>query len=280
MISLAIHSHKGGVGKTTVSVNLAALLAKLGKNVCLLDFDFGGPNLFTFFDIKENKKYINNFFLKDQDLSDSLFDVSDRLNTSGKLLIGLSDPTSESVNVMLNLDDQMAMNMLHKSFNIKTKLKKDPYNIDFLILDTTPGLALTTVNSFLLTDITIFIVKFSNSDIFGTIQLISGLSEQLDKKNVIIANNVPSDILKDEAKRSELEELIMKKLHKDAEITDIEFLGWIPNDKDLLIDEFLNMVEKLKGNDVERPIHAINKPDHPIVYNLTRIVNKLSQMEV
>src|SRR5437764_9440052 len=42
---MAIGSGKGGVGKTTVSVNLALALAKLGHRVGLLDADVNGPNV-------------------------------------------------------------------------------------------------------------------------------------------------------------------------------------------------------------------------------------------
>src|SRR3954447_5620281 len=42
---LAIGSGKGGVGKTTVSVNLAITLAKLGHRVGLMDADVYGPNV-------------------------------------------------------------------------------------------------------------------------------------------------------------------------------------------------------------------------------------------
>ncbi len=49
---IAVTSGKGGVGKTSVAVNLAIECARLGKRVTLVDFDFGLANIDVVMDIK------------------------------------------------------------------------------------------------------------------------------------------------------------------------------------------------------------------------------------
>jgi ATP-binding protein involved in chromosome partitioning len=51
---VAVGSGKGGVGKTTVSVNLSIALARLGRKVGLLDADVYGPNVPTMMGTREN----------------------------------------------------------------------------------------------------------------------------------------------------------------------------------------------------------------------------------
>ncbi len=60
---IGIYSAKGGVGKTTVSVNLAVALAKMGHSVGLLDADIDCPNVPLFMGI-EQKMDISGFPLK------------------------------------------------------------------------------------------------------------------------------------------------------------------------------------------------------------------------
>ncbi|KJS01711.1 MAG: ATP-binding protein [Desulfobulbaceae bacterium BRH_c16a] len=63
-VTISIGSGKGGTGKTMVIVNLALLLAKTGKKVCLVDLDLGGADAHILFGLFEPKRTLTDFLTR------------------------------------------------------------------------------------------------------------------------------------------------------------------------------------------------------------------------
>jgi cellulose biosynthesis protein BcsQ len=258
--SLCCLSHKGGVGKTSIAVNLAVHLAKTGHAVCLLDNDFHGPSIQTFF--KSNVTWVNEYLLGNEDLTNCLQNVSNSLNLPGKLWVGFADPTPEAIQTIIRIDQKSSIRMLQNLIKLKKKLASKPYFIDYLIVDCSPGTGYSTVNVMLTTDSSLFIVKLSNADILGTSQMIAGLYKQLKNRSLVLANLIPKEAIRDISKKDQIQALIETRFARDIGDKIVEFLGWIPTDLELQNIEFQEAIKTLEGRDSSRVIYTLEQPEH------------------
>lgn len=133
---LPIASGKGGVGKSTVSANLAILLAQRGKKVLLCDFDFGGANLHTLLGLKNNHAGMGNFIYKQT--SDFSELIQDTAEAGLKFIAG----------------DCLYPGTANMETFIKNKIIKKLSQLegfDYVILDLGAGAAYNTLDFYLLT---------------------------------------------------------------------------------------------------------------------------------
>ena len=86
---IAFHSYKGGTGKTTIAVNFAALLAKKGYRVFLIELDVYAPSLHRYFNLIEPIKWLNDFLNGTAEIGDVLVDLTPTIiNTNNKPVNG------------------------------------------------------------------------------------------------------------------------------------------------------------------------------------------------
>ncbi|OLS22373.1 MAG: Chromosome partitioning protein ParA [Candidatus Heimdallarchaeota archaeon LC_3] len=277
MKSLTILSNKGGVGKTSIAVNIATHLAKQGKNVLLLDCDFHGPSMMTFF--KPGIPWINNYLFGEnpsKEYSECIQDFSSKFNLPGKLYIGFADPSPESIQFVIRIDNTDSLIMLRRLIRLKREIQEDPnYSIDYFIIDCSPGTGYSTVNSILVTDTSLFIIKLGNADIYGTTNMIAGLFNSLKNRSLVLANQVPLEAIKDETTTKEIEQMIEKIFTENIGEKVVEFLGWIPTDYSFQTIEFNEALKVLKGEESQRTIFTIHQPDHVFSQVLVKIIPDL-----
>lgn len=124
MKSISITSGKGGVGKTTMTVNLALAFATKGQKVLIFDGDFGMANADLFFGLKA-KKNLMDVLNGDCTASEVVFDVQKNISIiSGGH--GIADLQSLNFFERRTLID--SLNEVSKSY-------------DWIIMDTSPGIS-------------------------------------------------------------------------------------------------------------------------------------------
>jgi MinD-like ATPase involved in chromosome partitioning or flagellar assembly len=188
---LAFHSYKGGTGKTTFVANLGALYAEMGMRVCLLDFDMYAPSLTTYFR-KTPKAYLNNFFMREEDMANVLVDVSSEIGVKGKLFLGLASPSKVDIQDIDSKPLKWQLEAVRRYYAAQTELFSD-YNLDYILIDTCPGIRYWSINAIGVSDILFLLLKISDMDIAGTKKMKKEIVDELEKfeQCFLVLNKVP-----------------------------------------------------------------------------------------
>ncbi len=154
--------------------------------------------------------------------------------------------------------------MLQNLVRAKDVLKEDPYEVEYLIIDCSPGIGYSAVNAMIAADSSLFIVKLSNADIMGTSHLIKGLYKQLKKRTLVLANLIPKEVVNDDKKKKLVQDLVEKTLLVPTEDSShiFQFTGWIPTDDTLISLEFEQALKTLSGEESSRIIFTLDQPEH------------------
>ena len=250
---VAIHSYKGGTGKTLLSVNLAATLVKHGKKVCLLDLDFRAPSLSTVLKIEKAECWLNDYLNGICEIDKVLIDISDRIQNKGELFVGLANPTTEAIRNMAAKDRKWEMRALGRLLALRNSLINNK-GFDYLIFDTSPGLQYSSINAIVSADLVLVATTFDRSDVDGTKRMLRELYDLFEKKTEIVLNKVLHDISSKSGKED-----VQTKI---KDIYQVPLLGIIPCFCDVLRGE---------GN----IIFSQERPDHPFAKILDEIANKM-----
>jgi chromosome partitioning protein len=137
---IALMNQKGGVGKTTTTVNLGAALGEMGKRVCLIDLD-PQAHLTINYGVEPSATMCSlyNVLCEERSFLEAVHKIDDRMALVPSS-IDLAGAEIELVSV------------LGRERILKERLEASEHDFDFILLDCPPSLGLLTINALSVAD--------------------------------------------------------------------------------------------------------------------------------
>jgi septum site-determining protein MinD len=207
----AISSGKGGVGKTTITMNLGAGLALAGRETLLVDADLGMGDLGIYLGLEDVPVTLSSVLSKSHEPAEAIQNFSEKMDVI---------PTSHSVEDFLRAD-------LRELSGVVDALKED---YSFVLIDTPPGLDKDSLLPLDAADEVLLVVNPEIPSIVGALKFAS-VAETLGHKVAgVILNKY----------RTRRRKLVKKIPVIDAaqvkSMLGFEVLGVIPEDKNFIKD--------------------------------------------
>ena len=247
---VAVHSYKGGTGKTLVAINLAATFAKQGKRVCLFDIDLRAPSLLAILQLDNVQCWLNDYLNGTCGIGKVLIDLSRRIQSDDKLFVCLANPATEAIRDISAPGRKWEVLALRELMSLKDA-PLDEKGFDYLIFDTGPGVQYSSMNAILAADFVLVVTTQDRSDVDGTRRMVRDLYNLFEKKTGLVLNKVLDS--NSQSDKNEMRAKVNSIYH-------VPLIGLIPCFCDIL---------RAEGE----LIFAQDKPDHPI----TKILKEMAR---
>jgi MinD-like ATPase involved in chromosome partitioning or flagellar assembly len=169
---VSVHSFRGGTGKSNVTANVAVAVARRGHRVGIVDTDIQSPGIHVLFGFDEEKaeRTLNDYLWGRAPIEAAAYEVSKQLKTaSGEpavkdgaiFLVPSSIKAGEIAKVLREGYD---VGLLNDGFHDLI----ERLNLDYLFIDTHPGLNEETLLSITMSDLLLIVVRPDRQDFQGT----------------------------------------------------------------------------------------------------------------
>lgn len=161
---VSVANQKGGVGKTTTTVNLSTMLAKKGKKVLMIDTDPQGNATSGMGIEKENEFSIYDVLINEVDMTKTILETQVKNLWICPANINLAGAEVELVS------------MFSRERRLKEQLDKIKEKFDYILIDCPPSLGLVTLNAFTASDSVLIPVQCEYFALEGLGQLMNTIN--------------------------------------------------------------------------------------------------------
>lgn len=200
---VSIHSYRGGTGKSNFTANLATTVASQGNRVGVVDTDVPSPGIHNLFCLEPEQigKTLNNYLWGESPIEDAAYDVSANigLTDNGKLYLVPSSIRGDDIARILR--DGYDVKKLNDGFRSLVKALQ----LDYLFIDTHPGLSKETFLSIAISHVLILILRPDKQDYQGTAVTVD-VARQLKVRQMLLAINKAHSKLNQDALKQKVEE--------------------------------------------------------------------------
>lgn len=181
--SIAIFNQKGGVGKTTTSVNLSSCLASLGKSVLILDIDPQGNTTSGIGIDKSSLKY-------------TMYDMLINDVSPNECIVNTSQENLDIIpaSVQLAGAEIELTSMNKRELMLKESIKNIDEKYDYIFVDCPPSLGLLSINALSAVDSVLIPIQCEYYALEGVSQLMDtikrvrkGLNQDLEIEGVVLS---------------------------------------------------------------------------------------------
>lgn len=219
--SIAVHSYKGGTGKTTITVNTAVALALKGRRVGVMDMDLEGPGLHIFFDVDPDAQRftLNDVLAGVAPIESACLKMSEKMDLNGGEIY--YSPASVKVSeIMRTLKTGYELDQFIGAINrIQQK-----FGLHYLLIDTHPGIQSDTLLALGACDHELVISRVDQQDIFGTGVLME-IAGTLEKPVHLVLNMIPPMVKEQE---------VAKFARTLSSHFAAEMSGWVPFSEEII----------------------------------------------
>lgn len=172
---ISIVNQKGGVGKTTTTVNLGVSLSLEGKKILIIDFDQEANATITLGIKREQVQ---------KDIVNFLFD--EKITTEHIVPTGVENVDIICASLRISMLEQMANDMDTKELMLRNKLEEIKNNYDYILIDCPPAFGLIIDNALYASDSVIIPVECSFYAYDALTQMVNKINEIQKEKDLDI----------------------------------------------------------------------------------------------